>query len=233
MQLDLPFHTSLSSAEPSIDFVRVPRARKYILRVRPDGSVRVTVPRRGSRAEAVRFVERHIQWIVEERLRQETQQVPRTWRHGSTIQLHGDPVTIKVQHRASHAFASYADRLVRVPLAAQDLRPYIEADLRVLARETLVPRLYALASVHGLTVDRVSIRNQRSRWGSCSRSGRIALNFRLVQMPAGVSDYVLVHELMHLKQQNHGPRFWRLVEAACPDFRASEAWLKVHGRALF
>ena len=123
--------------------------------------------------------------------------------------------------------------MVRIPAGAVDLRPYIEADLRALAREELPPRLRALAALHGLTVAGVSIRNQKSRWGSCSPSGRIALNFRLVQMPREVSDYVLLHELMHLQQQNHSRRFWRLVEAACPGFRAAERWLKTEGRGLF
>ena len=80
---------------------------------------------------------------------------------------------------------------------------------------------------------RISIRNQRSRWGSCSHSGAIALNFRLVQAPDTIRDYVLIHELMHLKQQNHSRRFWRLVESAYPDFRAAERWLRTAGRSLF
>ena len=101
------------------------------------------------------------------------------------------------------------------------------------AAEQLIPRLRELAARLGLTVGRVSIRNQRSRWGSCSRTGAIALNFRLVQMPPAVADYVLIHELMHLQQQNHGPRFWRLVEHACPDYREAERWLRRHGRTLF
>jgi predicted metal-dependent hydrolase len=109
----------------------------------------------------------------------------------------------------------------------------IEADLRTLARDTLIPRLHGLAAEHGLTVGRVTIRNQRSRWGSCSGAGRIALNFRLVQMPLSVSDYVLIHELMHIAQPNHGPRFWRLVAGACPEFQNAERWLKVEGRGLF
>jgi hypothetical protein len=96
-----------------------------------------------------------------------------------------------------------------------------------------VPRLQALASEHSLTVDRVTIRNQRSRWGSCSRRGVIALNFRLVQMPPAVCDYVLLHELMHLRQQNHSRRYWRLVAAVCPDYREAERWLRVEGKALF
>jgi predicted metal-dependent hydrolase len=116
---------------------------------------------------------------------------------------------------------------------ASDLWPCIEADLRTLAREELGARLTELAAAHGLSVARLTIRNQKSRWGSCSRAGAIALNFRLVQTPPAVRDYVLIHELMHLKQPNHSRRFWRLVEHACPSFRDAERWLKTEGRALF
>ncbi len=63
--------------------------------------------------------------------------------------------------------------------------------------------------------------------------GRICLNWRLVQMPDSVRDYVMIHELMHLKQQNHGPRFWSLVERACPGFLSAERWLRHAGRGLF
>ena len=107
------------------------------------------------------------------------------------------------------------------------------ADLRELARRELIPRIEALAAEHGLTLRKAIIRNQQSRWGSCSRGGAIALNFRLVQMPPAIRDYVLLHELLHLKQQNHSRRFWKLVAAACPDFRAGERWLKTEGRKLF
>lgn len=97
----------------------------------------------------------------------------------------------------------------------------------------LIPRLASLAAEHGLTVARITIRNQRSRWGSCSRRGVIALNLRLVQTPPAVCDYVLLHELMHLRQQNHSRRYWRLVEEVCPGFREAERWLRVEGKALF
>ena len=104
---------------------------------------------------------------------------------------------------------------------------------RLLARAELVPRLHELAARHGLAVSRVTIRSQTSRWGSCSRGSSIALNFRLVQMPPDVCEYVLIHELMHLKQQNHSRRYWRLVEAVCPDYLAAEGWLRTEGKALF
>ena len=165
------------------------RARRYILRVRPDGTLRVTIPRGGSRAEATTFLAKHTAWVARERERVRDQRA--------------------------------------------GLPPEREAELRALAADTLVPRLYELAAQHGLAVAKVSIRNQRSRWGSCSRAGAISLNFRLVLMPEWVRDYVLIHELMHLRQQNHAPRFWRLVERACPEFRDAERWLRRQGRTLF
>jgi predicted metal-dependent hydrolase len=100
------------------------------------------------------------------------------------------------------------------------------------AAAALPPRLLALAAVHGLQVARVSIRNQRTRWGSCGRDGHITLNWRLVLMPDAVRDYVLIHELMHLRRLDHSPAFWRLVEAACPDYRDARRWLKAHGSSL-
>ena len=232
-QLDLPFLTSAFEPEtPSIDFVRMRRARKYILRVRPDGRVRVTVPRGGSRAEAQRFLERHAAWLEEERAGVRASYVTPVWTAGATMWLRGDPVIIGIEQSGGRPFARYGDRSVAIPSDAVDLRAYIQRDLRQLAREELGARLRQLAAELGLTVSGLTIRNQQSRWGSCSPRGRIALNFRLVQMPRFVSDYVLIHELMHLKQQNHSIRFWRLVESACPGFRAAEDWLRRHGRGL-
>ena len=240
MQLDLPFLRTAEPAPdpppadyPEIQFVRTRRARRYILRVRPGGALRVTIPRGGSRAEAVRFVQRQAKWIQQERARLGAIGIPVVWRDGAVLLLRGERVRIEVEAVHGETVARYGDRTVRVPPDAVDLRPWIERDLRALARAELGPKLRELAERHGLAVAGFSIRNQKSRWGSCSREGRIALNFRLVQMPPEVSDYVLLHELMHVKQQNHSRRFWRLVELACPEFRTAERWLKTEGRALF
>ena len=215
-----------------MEFVRTPKARRYILRMRPDGTLRVTIPRRGTRVEATAFVARHLAWIARERERLRREQSPVRWTHGTTILFEGSPHVIGIERGQAGWVARYADRLVPIS-SPEDARREIEADLRALARERLIPRLCALAAQQGLKHGRVSIRAQRSRWGSCSRSGAIALNFRLVQMPAAVADYVLIHELMHLQQQNHGPRFWALVERACPDYENAERWLRRTGRTLF
>jgi predicted metal-dependent hydrolase len=104
--------------------------------------------------------------------------------------------------------------------------------LKQVARRVLPQRLLELAGRHQLTVTRVSVRNQRSRWGSCGRDGHICLNWRLVLMPEWVRDYVLVHELMHLRRMDHSPTYWNHVAAAFPDFEAARAWLRRHGRDL-
>ena len=104
--------------------------------------------------------------------------------------------------------------------------------LRARARAELPSLLLALAAAHGLQVVRLSIRNQRTRWGSCGRDGHISLNWRLVLMPEWVRDYVLVHELMHLRRLDHSQAYWALVEAACPDYRDARRWLRTHGPSL-
>jgi predicted metal-dependent hydrolase len=104
--------------------------------------------------------------------------------------------------------------------------------LRDRAREELPARLLEIAAAHGLTVTGVSIRNQRTRWGSCGRDGKITLNWRLVLMPPAVRDYVLIHELMHLRRLDHSPAYWKLVAAACPGYREARQWLRIHGPAL-
>lgn len=184
MQLSLP----LVEDEPPPRFVRHRRARRYILRVMEDGSLRVTLPRWGSKREALAFVEASRGWIVQQR-----------------------------EHRRRHV-------QTRV-----DATP----EMRAQAREQLPRELEALAVRHGIAVRRVSIRNQRSRWGSCSRSGSITLNWRLILMPEFVREYVMLHELMHRRELNHSPRFWRHVAAACPRMIEARRWLRTEGQRLF
>jgi predicted metal-dependent hydrolase len=202
MQLGLPLELQVPSPEsriPTLFFVRHPRARRYLIRVQDDGSVRVTVPRWGSKREAAAFAERERAWIEKQRRRVEEDRARLGGLSGAGLPHDGETVE--------------------------------ERTLRARAKRDLPPRLIELAAQHGLTVTRVSIRNQRWRWGSCSRSGHICLNWRLVQMPEAVRDYVMLHELMHLKRMDHSPKFWKLVEKACPDYEAARAYLRAHSRS--
>jgi predicted metal-dependent hydrolase len=137
--------------------------------------------------------------------------------------------------REAEAFAAHhtdwiarqRSRLPAPTLSADDRRA-----LRAQAARELAPRLRELAAAHGIAVSRVSIRNQRSRWGSCGRDGHICLNWRLLLMPPEVRDYILLHELMHLRRMDHSAAYWKLVEAACPNFRAAREWLRRNGPSL-
>jgi predicted metal-dependent hydrolase len=232
VQLGLPFLRADPPA-PRVEFARMRRARRYIIRVCPDGSFRVTIPRGGSRREAEAFLEQHRRWAERERTRVLAAHAPAQWIEGDEILLRGRPEPLRLETIAGVPWLAVGGERARFRGDAGNLRPAAEECLRELARREVVPRLMELAAAHGLEVARVTVRNQRSRWGSCSRGGVIALNFRLVQAPETVRDYVLVHELMHLKQPNHSRRFWRLVEAACPSFRDAERWLHTEGRSLF
>jgi predicted metal-dependent hydrolase len=183
-------HADPGTALEAVQFVRHPRARRYVIRVRDDGTVRVTIPRGGSRREAEDFARRQQHWIETERAR---------------------------------VAADTADSREAPPTE-------VVHELRSRAARELPPRLLELAAEHGLRVSRISVRNQRWRWGSCSRSGHICLNWRLVRMPPEIRDYVMVHELMHLKRMDHSPKFWKLVAAACPEYEIARRWLREYGR---
>jgi predicted metal-dependent hydrolase len=236
--------------------VRNPRARRYLLRLRPDGTARVTIPRGGSTAMARQFVERHVAWLEREFQRLQAQpRKPAAWTIGTEILLRGNAVRIeagsggeakKIENPPSSGYGAtseddatreaeivrFGGESARVTDPAADLRPAIEGHLRQLATRELPPRVLELAAWHGLIVRRVTVRSQKSRWGSCSRRGTISLNWRLIQTPAFVSDYICLHELMHLQQMNHSPRFWREVERVCPDYRMAKRWLKEHSGLL-
>nr|MDJ0832421.1 M48 family metallopeptidase [Gammaproteobacteria bacterium] len=103
--------------------------------------------------------------------------------------------------------------------------------LRQQARQQLLPRLHALAAELGFSFQRVTIRSQKSRWGSCSSRGTISLNDQLMFMPAASVRYLMIHELCHTRHLNHSPAFWQLVEQCCADYRAHEQILN-RGREL-
>lgn len=226
MQLPLPLLRA-SPASPAVKLIRNPRARRYVLRVTDQAQIVVTVPRWGSVAEARRFAEQHTEWIARERLRRMTDGSARAWAAGDEIWVRGARVAIEIDGgvaRAGDVAAVIAD--------GADLKAALQSALRAAAKRELPPRLMALADSAGLRVTRVSVRNQRSRWGSCSSRGSIALNWRLLQMPAEVRDYVLWHELMHLRRGDHSAAFWKLVAAVCPGYEQARAWLRAHGREL-
>jgi predicted metal-dependent hydrolase len=211
-----------------VEFVRHARARHYILRVTDDGALRVTIPRAGTRAGAEQFLRDRRSWIERERGNQAREASARgPWQEGSAVLFRGVESELRVSDEDGRLTVQFADQTVQVAAsAAADLRPPVERHLRSVAARELPGRLAALALAHGFEVNGVSIRNQRSRWGSCSPRGHISLNWRLVQVPLHVSDYVLLHELVHLRHLNHSVRFWRDLDRLCPWHKDARTWLR-------
>jgi predicted metal-dependent hydrolase len=214
-----------------LQFVRRRGTRRYILRVLEDGSLRVTLPWWGSKRDARAFVASQAEWIARQRARR-AEAPDRRWRAGDAVLLDGEPALLMVDAARPPRVWCAGDAVAAAP-PGDDLRPVVERWLRRRAIAQLPAELLALAERHGITVTRVSVRNQQSRWGSCSRRGTISLNWRLVQTPPYVREYVLVHELMHRRELNHSARFWRHVAAACPRYVEARRWLRGDGARLF
>ncbi len=214
----------------TVHLVFRPRARRYLLALRPDGAARLVIPRRGSEAEGLRFLERSEAWLLK--------QVTR-WRSrihtrepsvdGARFLFRGEETVLRVESAERGWRLSFADQVISLPHALPDYRDVVQGRLRKIAEHELPVRTRELALLHGIVVQRVTVRAQKTRWGSCSARGTISLNWRLIHAPPFVVDYLIIHELMHRREMNHSARYWKLVAAAFPDYRRAEQWLKKSG----
>lgn len=216
--------------EAAVVFVRSARARRYRLTLRRDGTAVATVPARGSVREAERFVATHAGWLARARERQRHK--PRgaeTWTVGTRVLWRGELTEIRATATTDCMAVCLAADVFALRATESDLRAALEAQFRQRAQIELPARAWELAAETGAAMKNVSVRNQRSRWGSCSARGTVSLNWRLIQTPDFVRDYIILHELAHLKEMNHSDHFWMHVEQMCPGWREAEHWLKRHG----
>jgi len=220
-------------AEPEVVFVRSDRARHYRLTLGRDGAAVATIPRRGSEREARRFVEQHRGWLERARARQHARpQAAVVWTAGTSVLWRGREEAIQLDGETGRPRVMLGADVFKVARTDGDLRPALEAQFARRARIELPARTWELAAGTGSEIKRVVIRSQRSRWGSCSARGTISLNWRLIQAPDFVRDYIIYHELAHRREMNHSARFWARVETLCPSWRDAERWLKSGGSLL-
>ena len=207
------------------------RARRFTLKVKnATRDVVLTIPPRANRKAAREFVERHGDWIAEK-----LQALPSkvTLMEGALIPLRGVP------HRLCHGGARGT---VRVEAGDEPaivvFGPPEHFGRRVLdflkreAKRDLAEAVARYAGQLGVTVGRISLKDTKSRWGSCSAQGHLAFSFRLVMAPPMVLDYLAAHEVTHRREMNHSARFWSLLESVAPHTAEAEAWLKAHGGGL-
>lgn len=203
------------------------RARRYLLGLQPDGVARLVIPRRGTEAEGVRFLERSEAWLLKRVAQWRSgSRARQPWVEGSRFLFRGEEVILRVENGDGGLRLRFSDQIISVPHALPDYREVVQGHLREMAERELPVRTRELALLHGISVHCVTVRAQKTRWGSCSARGTISLNWRLIHAPPHVVDYLIIHELMHRREMNHSARYWRLVAKAFPDYRSAEQWLK-------
>lgn len=203
------------------------RARRFSLRIsNTKGTVSLTLPQRASRRAAISFASDNEVWLRNNLARQPARVVPR---FGGTILLDGEPVLLCRGHSRKPEMTGQGLALPE-PEAALGAR--LRGYLKTLARERMTGFSETYAGQIGHEFSRISIRDTRSRWGSCTSDGNLMYSWRLVMAPLRVQEYVAAHEVCHLVEMNHSPAYWRLVETIFPDYRLHRNWLKQNGGQL-
>jgi predicted metal-dependent hydrolase len=216
---------------------RSDRARHARILVGGDG-VEVVVPRRFPLRQVEPFVEEKRPWIERtlRRMREsEAEYPPARLEDGGELPYLGERLGLRVRVERSRSRPHAARRADGLSVALPpggSLRQVVEGWYRRRAREEVSTRLDAAVARAGASYTSIQIRGQRTRWASCSTSGAMSFNWRLLLAPAEILDYVVEHEVAHLQVHDHSRRFWDLLAARCPDWREHERWLRRHGHAL-
>jgi predicted metal-dependent hydrolase len=210
------------------------RARRYTLRIHPtDREAILTMPPRGLIAEAREFAQLHGGWIAA-RLGRLPKAAP--FQHGTVLPLRGVPH--RIVHRAGERGTVWTetrdsgDKVLCVAGGYEHIDRRVHDFLKREARRDLQKVALEYADRLGVRVRRISIRDQSSRWGSCTSAGSLSFSWRLILAPPFVLDYLAAHEVAHLVEMNHSSRFWRVVARICPSVERAKKWLDTYGNDL-
>lgn len=219
----------LEIGDPPIPVVlkRSKRARRLSLRVSGlDGKVSLTLPVRGSNREAVAFLSEKEDWI-RRHLAKRPEISPVAI--GSEVPIEGQMRLIQTHTRRSVRLEPYN---IFVPPGDDKAARRVQAFLKTMARDRLAAASEHYANLVGRTFGKISLRDTRSRWGSCTSEGNLMYSWRLILAPAEVLNYVAAHEVCHLVEMNHSQAFWGQVERVMPGYSAPRKWLRQHGAEL-
>ena len=228
---DLVFHIQGQAVPVKVARKRI--AKHYILKVTHLGWIQLTLPNRGNLREGLAFLEKHRVWIAQqwlEWLKRSHEHQDRQGRLEVLYRGHMEPITLSTEDK--NTIAHFARLSFPVDLSRMSLGDWMNSWLRYQAGKDLPARLAKWALKYDFKYHRLSIRNQRTRWGSCSSQKNISLNWRLIQLPDKHADYVMLHELNHLRHMNHSKRFWDSLRSICPWMDSSERWITQHGHFL-
>lgn len=217
-----------------VNIKRNRQARRYTLRIHSTRREAIlSMPIRGSLADAKAFAQRHGGWLAE-RLQKLPEAIP--FADGAIVPLRGE--ACRIVHRGQMRGTVWSERGADdAPLlcvagdvahTARRVKDYLKRE----ARRDVTSAVRRYADELGVKVVRIGVRDQSSRWGSCNSDGVLSFSWRLILAPPFVLDYLAAHEVAHLVEMNHSQRFWRVVARICPEMDRAKAWLVVHGNDL-
>jgi predicted metal-dependent hydrolase len=209
------------------------KRRSIALIIERDGSLTVRAPKRAAMRDIEGFIREKTDWIL--RSREKLKAVPaihkKQFADGEKFLFLGNEYTLRIVQPQRPALKFNGGftlgRTVQKRGETVFTRWYKDQALRLFSE-----RVEFYAALHGFEPKQVKVNSAKTRWGSCSANGTINFTWRLVMAPLEVVDYVVLHELAHLKIKNHSPRFWKLVESLCPEFKRHRKWLREHGEKL-
>ncbi len=208
---------------------RSQRARRVRVTVDPARGVEVVLPRRAAEREAAAAISELRPWI-ERRVAELERARAAVAARGNSVPYLGESLRLVAQRGRRRVHRRGNELLV--PATADERATALERWYRTAARNEIAGRLDRACTLAGTSYAGLTIRGQRTRWASCSPTGTMSFNWRLMLAPASVLDYVVWHEVCHLEVLDHSPRFWALLARRCPDYREHARWLRRHGATL-
>lgn len=206
------------------------RAKRICLRYNPTNhAISLTLPRHTRVSDGLIFLMQKSEWLVET-----LHDMPskKQIKPGVVIPLLGKRVRIKHDPEIKRSWMIRDDTLF-VSGERDAFSENVTLALRKIASQTLTTLALRYGAMIGRRINRVTVRDTRSRWGSCSSTARLSFSYRLIFAPKEVMEYVVAHEVAHLRHMNHSQAFWNCVESICPDYEAAKDWLKLHGKDLY
>ena len=218
---------TLGNPPISVDLRVSKRAKRLSLRVsRLDGKVSLTMPPYGKEKEAIRFLEEREDWLRKHLVAVKPESIPQI---GGTVLIDGTDTPIVA---GSTKRAKLEGGVLYVPDAPEVVGAKVKAFLKLRARDALAVASDEYANEVGRSYNKLSLRDTRSRWGSCSTEGVLMYSWRLVMAPVDVLNYVAAHEVAHLVEMNHSQAFWDVVAELMPDYDVHRRWLRENGDQL-
>lgn len=229
--------TTLDGQKISYRIVQSKRARRMRITVAASG-VTVTLPAGVKVVEAERMLQQNSHWLLAQLERMSKRKPPANSLPEDVILLRGKPVRIEVVEEPNrisrmHITEQREKLVARIPAGSgKNPRSLVEPWMRQQARSEIEEIVRQQAARMNLKYKSVSIRDQRTRWGSCSSKGTLSFNWRLIMAPREVLEYVVIHELAHIRQPNHSSAFWHVVETYAPNYKLLRQWLRKNAASL-